>query len=110
MILLSPEQVASLDAVPEYRMGCHRVHAWVDGSTDEFGYILNQTIFLPDRENHALDELTWESLLQEAGKSPHTVSHFRVIPREPETLRGVRRIAFHQEELDVFAERTRGGA
>lgn len=98
MILLNSEQIASLDVHPEYRMGYHKVHACIDGRGYEFGYILNQTVFLREQENPWQMRFGWTFLLEEAAKSRQTITFFRVIPREPETLRGVRQIAINQEK------------
>lgn len=106
MIRLTPDQIASLDTVTEYRMGYHKVHARLSGSSYEFGYVLNQTIFLLERENPWQMNVSWDYLCVEAGKTNVVVDFFRVIPREPETLRGVRQIAVNREKWHVFAERS----
>ena len=110
MILLTPAQIASLDAEPEYRMGYHKAHAKLSGGGYEFGYILNQTIFLLERENPWQMNISWDYFCAEAGKTNISIDYFRVIPREPETLRGVRYIARGREKWHVFAEKSANAA
>jgi hypothetical protein len=110
MIKLTPTQIASLDTAPEYRMGYHKVHACFSGGNYEFGYVVNQTVFLLERENPWQMKISWEYLLEEAAKTHISINYFRVIPREPETLHGVRRIAIGNEKHHVLAERTKNAA
>lgn len=110
MIRLTNEQIVSLDAAPEYRMGYHKVHANLGGGNYEFGYVLNQTIFLLERENPWQMNVSWDYICAEAAKTNLSLTYFRVIPREPETLRGVRQIAVNREKMHVFAERTANAA
>jgi len=99
-----------LDTEPEYRMGYHKVHAKLSAGRSEFGYILNQTIFLQERENPWQMNYGWEDFCGEAGKTTISIDFFRVIPREPETLHGVRYIAVSKEKWHVFAERSANAA
>jgi hypothetical protein len=110
MIRLTPDQVTSLNTAPEYRMGYHRVHAILSGGSYEFGYVVNQTIFLQESENPWQMRVSWDYLLAEAAKTQVSINFFRVIPREPETLHGVRQIALSNEKFHVLAERTRDAA
>lgn len=110
MIKLTPTQIASLDGAPEYRMGYHKVHANLSGGTYEYGYIVNQTVFLLERENPAQMSIGWEYMLEEAAKTQLSINFFRVIPREPETLHGIRRIAVSNEKHHILAERTKKAA
>lgn len=110
MIRLTPAQIASLDAAPEYRMGYHKVHAKLSGGSYEFGYILNQTIFLQERENPWQMNHGWDYFCTEAGKTSISIDYLRVIPREPETLHGVRYVAVSNEKWHVFAERSANAA
>jgi hypothetical protein len=54
--------------------------------------------------------ITWDYLLQEAAKTQLSIEYFRVVPREPETLHGVRLIALSNEKYHVLAQRTRNTA
>ena len=110
MIRLTPAQIASLNTEPEYRMGYHKVHAILSGGSYEYGYILNQTIFLQERENPWQMNVSWDYLCTEAGKTNLSINYFRVIPREPETLHGVRLIAVKMEKWRILAERTKNAA
>jgi hypothetical protein len=110
MIRLTPTQIASLNSAPEYRMGYHKVHAILSGGNYEYGYIVNQTIFLQERENPWQMNVSWEFFLEEAAKTNVSINFFRVIPREPETLHGVRQIAVSNEKHHVLAERTKNAA
>ena len=110
MIRLTPAQIASLNTDPEYRMGYHKVHAILSGGSYEYGYILNQTIFLQERENPWQMNVSWDYLCTEAGKTNLSINYFRVIPREPETLHGVRLIAVKMEKWHILAERTKNAA
>ena len=110
MILLKPDQIAALNTAPEYRMGYHKVHARLSGGNYEFGFILNQTIFLRERENPWQMNYDWDFSRAEAAKTSISVEIFRVIPREPETLRGVRHIAVNREKWHIFAERSHNAA
>src|ERR1700719_1989208 len=110
MIRLTSDQIASLDAAPEYRMGYHKVHAKFAGGGYDFGYVVNQTIFLKEGEKPWEMKISWEYLLQEAAKTGLSIEYFRVIPREPETLHGVRLVALTNEKYHVLAERTKKAA
>ncbi len=87
-------------------MGCHKVHAILSGGSYEFGYILNQTIFIQEGENPWQFRGVWNDLLAEAAKTHTSINFFRVLPREPETLHGVRCVAVSNEKWHVFAERS----
>lgn len=110
MIRLTPLQVASLDSAPEYRMGYHKVHAIFSAGSHEVGYILNQTIYLQERENPWQMDYGWDFFWSEAGKTHISINAFTVIPREPETLHGVRQVAMNREKWHVFAERSQNAA
>lgn len=110
MIRLTPDQIASLNTAPEYRMGYHKVHAKLRGGVYEFGYVLNQTIFLREKENPWQMNVSWDYLIAEAEKNRLSVEDFRVIPREPETLHGVRYITLSREKWHLKAERTKNAA
>ena len=85
-------------AQAEYRMGVHKVIATLNSGSTETGIIINSTVFL--KENEAPEQMRdgWESFTKEAGKSQLIVTNVKVIPREPETLRGVRQIAISNEK------------
>ena len=110
MIRLTPAQIASLNTKPEYRMGYHKVHAKLSGGNYEFGYILNQTIFLQEAENPWQILVGWNYLIEEAAKTHTSINFLRVIQREPETLHGVRQITLSREKYHLMAERTKNAA
>jgi hypothetical protein len=82
MIRLTSDQVMSLNAAPEYRMGFHKVHAKLAGGGYEFGYIVNQTIFMKEGERPWQINVSWDYLLQEAAKTQLSIEFLRVIARE----------------------------
>jgi hypothetical protein len=91
-------------------MGYHRIHAKFAGGGYDFGFVVNQTIFLKEGEKPWEMKISWEYLLQEASKTQLSIEYFRVIPREPESLHGVRLIALTNEKHHVLAERTKNAA
>jgi hypothetical protein len=55
-------------------------------------------------------KVSWDDLLREAAKTQFSIEYFRVIPREPETLHGIRLIALNNAKYRLLAERTKNAA
>lgn len=90
---------------PEYRMGFQKVIAKLNTGGTERGLIFNSQVFLKE------GEYPWQMLMDmnyiqnEAAKSALRVVDAQLIHREPETLKGVRYIAFANEKFHVLANR-----
>ena len=96
-----------LPTQPEYRMGYQKVIAKLNTGGTERGVIVNSKIFLKDG-----DFYPWQLLMSdlsyaedEALKSNLIVKEVDLIPREPETLKGVRQIVMANEKFHVLANR-----
>jgi hypothetical protein len=91
---------------PEYRMGYQKVTATLSTGGTEHGVVLNGQIFLKGSEiPWQVIYWDWASVLAEARKSALRVTQAKLIPREPESLRGVRQIAVANEKFRTLAER-----
>ena len=94
-----------LSTQPEYRMGYQKVIAKLNTGGSERGIIFNSQIFLKE------GSYPWQMLMDmnyiqnEAAKSSLRVIDAQLIPREPETLKGVRYIALANEKFHVLANR-----
>lgn len=96
-----------LQTQPEYRMGYQKVIATLNTGATEAGIVLNSQIFLKTEERPwQLDLDDWESILREARQSRLRVTDVRLIPREPETLKGVRSVTLANEKYRILASRT----
>lgn len=98
MLLVSDQVVAYLVRCAEYRMGIHKVIATLSNGQKESGIIVNSTVFLKENEAPLEMNLGWQVFLNEAAKFQKRVIEVQVIPRNPETLRGVRQIALNNEK------------
>src|ERR1035441_2698215 len=94
-----------LPTQPEYRMGYQKVIATLNTGGIERGIIVNSQVFLKDGEypyhmygdwNYIQNQIQTETL-----KSNLFVKNVQLIPREPESLKGVRYIAFANEKFHV---------
>ncbi len=95
-----------LPTQPEYRMGYQKVIATLNTGGTEAGIIVNSQVFLKDGEYPWQMRMTdWTYVLAEARKSVLSVTDVRLIPREPESLRGVRLIALANEKFHVLSDR-----
>lgn len=90
---------------PEYRMGFHKVVATLNTGGREEGMIVNSTVFIKDGEIPWQMQIGWDYFVNEAAKSSLMVTSVKVIPREPETLRGVREITLANEKFRRLANR-----
>ena len=79
-------------------MGLHKVIETLSSGSIEEGIIVNSTVFLKEDEAPWQMQFGWELFKKEAAKSQLVVTNVKVIPREPETLRGVRQIALANEK------------
>lgn len=84
---------AWLSKQPEYGMGYQKVTATLDDGSHEKGLVFNSQVFVKETEDPSLVvREEWSEVLKEAGKSKRSIKSVQLIPRAPETLRGVRRI------------------
>jgi hypothetical protein len=107
MLTLENWLEAWLQTQPEYVMGYQKVIATLNTGGTEPGIVFNSQVFLKAEESAWqlwLDD--WESILREARKSSLRVTNIHLIPREPTTIKGVRRIALSNEKYRVLATRT----
>lgn len=94
-----------LPTQPEYRMGYQKVIAKLNTGGTERGLIFNSQIFLKE------GSYPWQMLMDmnyiqtEAAKSSLRVIDAQLIPREPETLKGIRQIVLANEKNRVLANR-----
>jgi hypothetical protein len=95
-----------LPTQPEYRMGYQKVVATLNTGGTERGIIVNSKVFLKD------GEYPWQMYMpdldyaeNEALKSSLYVKSVQLIPREPESLKGVRQIVLANEKNRVLAIR-----
>jgi hypothetical protein len=98
-----------LPTQPEYRMGYQKVIATFNTGRTERGVIINSQVFLKDGEYPWQMLMDWNYIQThvqtETLKSNLFVKSVQLIPREPETLKGVRYIAFANEKFHVLANR-----
>jgi hypothetical protein len=74
-------------------MGYQKVAASLDDGSSEKGIVFNSEVFVKETEDPSLVlHEEWTEVLKEASKSKRTIKSVQLIPRPPETLRGVRRI------------------
>ncbi len=94
-----------LSKQPEYRMGYQKVIATLNTGGTESGIVVNSQVFLKrdDYPYHMFGN--WNYILTEARKSRLIVKNVTLIPREPETLKGVRQVVFANEKFRVLANR-----
>lgn len=94
-----------LSTQPEYRMGYQKVIAKLNTGGTERGIIFNSQVFLKE------GSYPWQMLMDmnyiqnEAAKSHLRVIDAQLIPREQETLKGVRQIVLANEKNQVLANR-----
>lgn len=95
-----------LASQPEYRMGYQKVIAKLNTGGTETGIVVNSQVFLKS-ESVPWQMLynDWAAVMNEAGQSALKVIDATLIPREPETLKGIRQIAMVNEKFKVLAGR-----
>jgi hypothetical protein len=99
-----------LPTQPEYRMGYQKVIAKLGTGGTERGVIVNSQVFLKEGEIPWEMRISWDHVLQAAAKSPLIVRGVELIPRAPESLRGVRQVALTNEKNQRLANRKRATA
>jgi hypothetical protein len=105
MIILPDWLQVALATKPEYGMGYQRIRAKLSSGGTETGIVLNAQIFVKEADRSAQALLSeWNSLLAEARKSSLKIESADLIPRPPETLRGIRRIAVANAKKSVLIE------
>jgi hypothetical protein len=95
-----------LPTQPEYRMGYQKVIAKLNTGGTERGIIVNSKVFLKEGEypwQMHMSDLSYAE--NEALKSSLVVKDVELIPREPETLKGVRQIVLANEKNRILANR-----
>ena len=92
---------------PEYRMGYQKVIATLNTGRTERGIIVNSKVFLKEDEaapwQMYMPDLSYAE--NEALKSSLYVKSVQLIPREPETLKGVRHVVLANEKFHILASR-----
>ena len=87
-------------------MGYQKVIAKLNTGETESGIVVNSEVFLRTGERPwEMFYPDWSTVVNEAGKSSRRVVNAELIPREPETLRGVRQIALDNGKFRVLANR-----
>jgi hypothetical protein len=94
-----------LPTQPEYRMGYQKVVATLNTGGTERGIIVNSQVFLKEGEYPYQMFGDWNYVHNEALKSSLRVTGVQLIPREPDTLKGVRYIVMANEKNKVLANR-----
>ena len=86
-------------------MGYQKVIATLNTGGIEAGIIINSQVFLKGTEYPWEMRMDWNYVLNETTKSALRVTDVKLIPREPETLKGVRQFAITKEKYRVLANR-----
>src|SRR6266404_5372922 len=74
-------------------MGYQKITDTLDDGSSEKGIVFNSQVFVKETEDIAsVVREEWTEVLKEASKSKRLIKAVQLIPRPPETLRGVRRI------------------
>jgi len=94
-----------LSKQPEYRMGYQKAVVTLNTGGKETGIIVNSQVFLKGTDYPRQMLMDWDYLMREAQKSALKVTDVNLIPREPETLKGVRYIVMANEKNLVLAKR-----
>jgi hypothetical protein len=94
-----------LSKQPEYRMGYQKAVVTLNTGGKETGIIINSQIFLKGTDYPWQMFMDWDSVLKETQKSALKVIDANLIPREPETLKGVREIVIANEKNRILANR-----
>jgi len=105
MLRVDSALVPYLSSQPEYRMGYQKVVATLNTGSIEEGIIVNSQLFIKEGEIPWHSLVDWNAILASASHSSLTVVRVRLIPREPETLRGVKQVALQHEKYRRLANR-----
>jgi hypothetical protein len=116
-MIIVPEWLQTwLSKQPEFAMGYQKVTATLDDGSTENGLVFNSQVFLKETEDSSLVvREEWSEVLKEAGKSKQSIASVQLIPRSPETLRGVKRVNLANDRRTIlteshdFAAETEGG-
>ena len=95
---------------PEYRMGYQRVVATLNTGGTETGIVVNSQVFLKGNDYPWQMFMDWANVMNETRKSSLTVTNVQVIPREPESLRGVRQVTLANEKFRLLGSRKAAAA
>jgi len=105
MLRIEPWLEKWLPTQPEYRMGYQKVIAMLNTGGTEYGIIVNSQIFLKENDYPRQMFYDWNYIQNEAARSQLRVTQVQLIPREPETLKGVRYVALANEKFQLLAKR-----
>jgi len=86
-------------------MGYQKVIATLNTGGTEAGIIVNSQVFLKENEYPWQMLMDWEYILNQTHKSELKVVKAKLIPREPDTLKGVRHIVLANEKYHILANR-----
>lgn len=86
-------------------MGYQKAIVTLNTGGTESGVIINSQVFLKASDYPWQMRMHWSYILSETTKSALRVTAVRLIPREPETLKGVRKFAITKEKYRVLANR-----
>ena len=105
-MIIVPESLQSwLSKQPEYGMGYQKVTATLDDGSTEKGLVFNSQVFVRETADASLVvREAWDEVLKEARQSKRSIKSVQVIPRPPETMRGVRRIVSSTGTRAILAE------
>jgi hypothetical protein len=105
MIILSDRLQSWLSQQPEYAMGYQKVTATLDDGSTAKGLVFNSQVFVKETEDSSLVvREEWSQVLKEAGKSKRSIDAVQLIPRPPETLRGVKRVLLANDRRTLLTE------
>ena len=90
---------------PEYRMGYQKVVATLNTGGKETGIIINSQVFLKGTDYPWQMLMDWDYVMKETQKSALRVVNADLIPREPDSLKGVRQIVLANEKYRLLANR-----
>jgi hypothetical protein len=92
MLRVESDLAEYLSTQPEYRMGYQKVVATLNTGSVEEGIVVNSQLFVKEDEIPWRTAVDWDALLAKAAQSHLRVVRATLIPREPETLHGVREV------------------
>jgi hypothetical protein len=105
MIILPDELQHWLSEQPEYGMGYQKITARLDDGSTAKGLVFNSQVFVKETEDSSLVvREEWSEVLKEAGRSRRTIKSVQLIPRPPETLKGVRRIGLGSDAKTILGD------
>jgi hypothetical protein len=102
---LTDELEAWLPTQQEFAMGYQRAYVTLSNKSIETGIVLNSQVFLRDNEIDGQFGKDFTFLLNAAFRESVYVKSVTLIPRPPESLKGVRQIAIDREVFHILANR-----